>query len=104
MNDSLTVQASDLLLYYIGKRTLKATSGLRIFNSHFVRTKIEKGSYYFTKYGAPVVFAARFIFLLRSSVYLAAGYLKFSRRKFIILNGIAGIIQTPLIIFIGYNI
>lgn len=100
----ITVQASDLLLYYIGAGALKISEKRNLLYSDFIKKKIEKGSLYFNKYGAPIILAARFTFLLRSSVYLSAGYLKYNTKKFIILNGIAGMIQTPLIIMIGYNI
>ncbi len=100
----IMVQLSDLLLYYAGSISEVYLRKKLFSKLFFIKKKISVGSVYFSKYGVITIIIARFTFLLRSSVYLAAGFLKYNKRKFIIINGAAGIIQTPLLIFIGYQL
>ncbi|HPG31423.1 MAG TPA: VTT domain-containing protein [bacterium] len=96
----VSVIISDLFLYYSGAAVKKLT---RIkFGQTIFFKKIEKGIKYYNSIGTPIIFIARFIFGLRSAVFIASGFMNFSVKKFIIFNSAAGLIQIPLLICIGY--
>ncbi|MBP7653516.1 VTT domain-containing protein, partial [Candidatus Dependentiae bacterium] len=94
-----SVILSDLFLYYFGVALEKFA--LAKSENFFLSKKIKKGMFYFNSFGSPIIFIARFVFGMRSAVFITSGLLNFKLKKFIILNSLAGIIQIPLLISLG---
>ena len=96
----ISVIISDLFLYYLGAAVKKMA--LMKFGQSIFYKKIEKGIKYYNLIGTPIIFIARFVFGLRSAVFIASGFMNYNVKKFFLLNSAAGFIQIPLLICIGY--
>ena len=100
---TLSILIGDSVIYFAGYRY-----GHQIFQSKFASRfltprRLKKVNDSFHQYGSRVVFIARFMAGLRMPVFLMAGVLRMSYRRFIFFDGIAAIISAPLIVWVTYR-
>lgn len=97
----LGVLIGDSLLFWIGHRL-----GGGILNRRkkplFSPKRVRRARAYFRKYGAKVVFFARFVAGLRAVVFFMAGSMHMKFRVFILLDFLAALMSVPLWIIGGY--
>ncbi|NBX83562.1 DedA family protein [bacterium] len=97
----LGVLIGDSLLFWIGHRL-----GGGILNRRkkplFSPKRVRRARAYFRKYGAKVVFFARFVAGLRAVVFFMAGSMHMKFRTFILLDFLAALVSVPLWIAGGY--
>lgn len=97
----LGVVIGDSILFFIGQRL-----GLKILNKQkktlFSPKRVGRAKAYFRKYGAKVVFFARFVVGLRSVVFFMAGAMHMDFKTFISLDFLAALISVPLWIVGGF--
>ena len=97
----LSVLFSDICLFYFG-RLLKIGTNKIIINNVFFKTKLEKGVKYYNRFGSYAVFIGRCVFGIRSSIFIASGFLEMPLWKFTFFNALAGCLHITLIFFVGY--
>jgi membrane protein DedA with SNARE-associated domain len=59
---------------------------------------------YLRRYGASVIVLTRFTPVVKGPVYFSVGALRFGLGRFLVIDGIAGCIQIPLLLFLGRTI
>lgn len=95
------VVIGDSILFFIGQRL-----GLKILNKKkktlFSPKRVGRAKAYFRKYGAKVVFFARFVAGLRAVVFFMAGAMHMKFRTFILLDFLAALLSVPLWIAGGF--
>lgn len=100
---TLAILVGDSIIFYAGHRY-----GHRVFQTKFAsrfltEKRLKQVNDAFHKYGSRVVFIARFMAGVRMPVFLMAGVLRMSYRRFIFFDGIAAIISAPLIVWVTYH-
>lgn len=94
--------AGDSFIYYLGRRwgprVLEHRSARKLLNADR-QQKIMK---YFDRYGARIIFVARFLPGIRAPLFLTAGMMGVPYWLFFAMNGSAALLSTPLCFWIGY--
>ncbi|MCB0221837.1 MAG: VTT domain-containing protein [Chrysiogenetes bacterium] len=99
----LGILTGDSAIFGIARRYGEDILDFKPVRKIFHKKRMERASHYFEKYGAKVVFVARFISGARAPVYLIAGILRMPYRKFLALDAIAACIGIPLWIWLGHT-
>jgi membrane protein DedA with SNARE-associated domain len=96
------IACGDLLPYLAGRifgeRFLRSRVGRRWLNPRRMR----RFNQLFLRYGAKVVFFARFFPGLRSVAYVVAGSLRMPLARFLFLDGLGILVTVPTFVGIGY--
>ncbi|MDQ6839481.1 MAG: DedA family protein, partial [Actinomycetota bacterium] len=92
----------DNIGFFIGDR-----GGYRLLHryGHYVRvdeTKLKIGRYLFDRHGGKVVFAGRFVSVLRTYAAFLAGTNRMQWRKFLVYNAAGGITWAAIYTFVAY--
>ncbi len=96
------VLIGDTIVYYLGhhfgRRLLKKWPFRVIINEN----KIESIREQLHKHGPKVLFSARFMPGVRSTVFFATGLLHYPYRKMILFDGLAAVLSVPAIVYSVY--
>ena len=98
----LGVLIGDASIFIIGRTLGAAVKSKWIFRHIFSPERDIKVKDVIHRYGAKVVFLARFMPGLRMPVYLTCGIFHIPFWKFLLLDGFASLISVPLWIYFGY--
>lgn len=96
------VLIGDSVLFFIGRKlgpALLAHGGMKTFVKPKQMSRVRA---YFRKYGEKIVFFARFVVGFRAATFFVAGTVGMPFRRFLFLDGLAGILSVPIWIGIGY--
>ena len=96
------ILAGDSIMFFLGRkwgRHVLEHRFARILLTHERQAKIAD---YFHKYGAWIIFAARFLPGLRSPLYLTAGSMKVRWLTFLAMDGLAALLSIPLSFWLAY--
>ena len=96
------VMLGDSAMFLLGRRW-----GSHLFEHRFARRMLtkerqEKIAVYFARYGAFVIFAARYLPGLRAPLFLTAGSMRVSFWTFFSMDGLAALISVPLSFWVAY--
>ena len=93
----------DSILYFVGQRGIDADNFLarhirKVLHSKR-RARVEK---YFRKHGNLTLFIGRFIPAVRALIFALCGISRMPYWRFLLVDGLAGLISVPTLIFLGY--
>ncbi len=87
---------TDFLLYSVGKRCGRRIVEHKKFKKIITNDKLAKLEKTFTKWGTLVVFFGRHVWGLRAQIFLVAGVLKLSWKKFLIVDAGSSLLTLAL--------
>ena len=93
---------TDFLLYSVGKKWGRRIVEQRKFRTVITNHRLSKLETKFKKWGALVVFFGRHVLGLRAQIFLVAGVLKMSWKKFLLADGTSVFISITLWGGLGY--
>lgn len=97
------VLAGDVLMYGIGRRFGPGIVQHRFFSRFVPPKRFRKASLHFKKHGVWLCFVSRFLMGVRSATWLTAGATHYPFWKFILADGAAACITTPLWLLLGWH-
>jgi len=97
------VLIGDSILFWIGKNAGKSLLKSNRIQTLFKPERIRRTKAYFRKYGAKIIFFARFVAGFRAVAFFMAGAMKVKYHRFILLDGLAALLSVPLWILLGYG-
>jgi membrane protein DedA with SNARE-associated domain len=98
----LGVLLGDSIVFYLGKRYGRRLLKKWPFRMFIDETKIQNIRGKLHHHGGKLLFTARFMPGLRSTVFFASGLLHFPYRKLIVYDGAAALISVPAIVYSVY--
>jgi membrane protein DedA with SNARE-associated domain len=93
---------TDLLLYSVGKKYGRRLVEHKTFHKIITNDRLSKLEIKFRKWGVLIVFFGRHLLGLRAQIFLVAGVLKMSWKKFLIVDGTAALLTITLWGGLGY--
>jgi membrane protein DedA with SNARE-associated domain len=96
------VVIGDSTLWFLGHRYGARVMELRLIRRFLPPARLQRVQALYRKYGSRVLFSARFTPVVRSGVFLFAGWAGVSYLKFILTDGMAALISVPAIITVTY--
>ncbi len=93
---------SDLIMYNIGYHYGHAVRKHRFILRVISHGRQEKMLRKFRRYGDKFIMFARFVAGVRAPTFLTAGISRIKPMRFIMLDGIAALVSTPLFLGLGY--
>lgn len=96
------VLIGDCIVFWLGHQYGRRLLKRWPFRVFIDETKIENVKQKLHKHGGKVLFSARFMPGLRSTVFFASGLLHFPFRKMIFYDGLAALISVPAIVYSVY--
>ena len=96
------VLAGDCIVFWLGHKYGRKLLKRWPFRVFIDETKIEAVRLKLHNHGGKLLFSARFMPGLRSTVFFASGLLHFPFRKMIIYDGLAALISVPTIVYSVY--
>lgn len=98
----LGVMLGDSTIFIMGKYFGPKVITLPGFRKIFTAKRIATLTQYFITHGAKILFSARFMPGIRSTIFLVAGMTGTSYLKFFLFDGLAAIISVPALVFLSY--
>ncbi len=98
----LGVILGDSTIFFLGKYLGPRVILLPGFRTIFTTKRISTLTQYFISHGAKILFAARFMPGIRSTIFLVAGMTGTSFFKFFLFDGLAAILSVPSLVFLAY--
>jgi membrane protein DedA with SNARE-associated domain len=93
---------TDFLLYSIGRKYGRRLVEHKKFNKIITNERLAGLEKKFKKWGALVVFFGRHLLGLRAQIFLVAGVMRMSRKKFLIVDGASALLTITLWGGLGY--
>jgi len=93
---------TDFLLYSVGKKYGRRVIEIKIFQSIIKPLRLAKIEEIFKKWGALVVFFGRHLLGLRAQIFLVAGVMRMSWKKFLMVDGTSALFTITLWGGLGY--
>jgi membrane protein DedA with SNARE-associated domain len=93
---------TDFLLYSVGKNYGRRVIEIKKFRRMITPERLSKFEEKFKRWGILVVFFGRHLLGLRSQIFLAAGVVRMSWKKFMIVDGISALLTITLWGGLGY--
>jgi len=93
---------TDFLLYSVGKRYGRRIVEHRKFQKIITNDRLTKLEEKFKKWGVLVVFFGRHLLGLRAQIFLVAGVLKMSWKKFLMIDAVSALFTITLWCGLGY--
>ncbi len=87
---------TDFLLYSVGKKYGRRLVEHKNFNKVITNDRLAKLEKQFKKWGALVVFVGRHLLGLRAQIFLVAGVMRMSWKKFLIVDGASALLTITL--------
>jgi membrane protein DedA with SNARE-associated domain len=82
----------------VGFRLLKTKFGARFIG----QSSVDRASAYLSRWGTPLLFAARFMPGLRAPIYFTSGALGFRYISFLLVDAFAAVISAPVFVWLGH--
>lgn len=96
------VLCGDSILYYIGMKVGQHPEKLPFVGHHLTPKRMKKARAMFAKHGAKAVFFGRFLFGIRAVTFFVAGSMRVPWGKFLLMDGLAGLVSVPISIFLAW--
>lgn len=96
------IMAGDSFIYYLGRRWGPRVLEHRLAQKLLNPDRQAKIMKYFDRYGARIIFVARFLPGIRAPLFLTVGMMRVPYWLFFAMNGSAALLSTPLCFWIGY--
>jgi membrane protein DedA with SNARE-associated domain len=96
------VMLGDSTIFILGKYLGPSVVTFPGFRRIFTASRVATLTQYFINHGAKILFAARFMPGVRSTIFLVAGMTGTSFFKFFFFDGLAAIISVPTLVFLAY--
>jgi len=97
-----SVLAGDIILYSLGRRYGHHVPKLPLLGRFLTEARLLRAERALFDHAGKTLFCARFVPGLRAAVWFSSGVLKVPSWKFILYDGLAAAISTPLLLGIGY--
>ncbi len=98
----LGVMLGDSTIFFLGKYMGPRVITLPGFRRIFTAKRVSTLTQYFISHGAKILFAARFMPGIRSTIFLIAGMTGTSFFKFFLFDGLAAILSVPALVYLAY--
>jgi membrane protein DedA with SNARE-associated domain len=98
----ISIIGSDSFIYWLGLRFGHHVPKLPFVRSMLSEKKLAMAEAAFHQHGSKTVFITRLTPLIRAPIYFTAGAFKFPYWKFVLSDGSAALVGTPIVIFVGY--
>lgn len=98
----LSVLAGDVILYSLGRRYGHHVPKLPLLRRYLTEKRLLRAERALFDHAGKTLFCARFVPGLRAAVWFSSGVLKVPTWKFILYDGVAALISTPVLIGVGY--
>ena len=98
----LAILGGDSVAFFVALKWGKQLLRIRPFSWLFTPEKIAVGENYLNTRGTKFLFIVRFLPLIRTVLFFAAGCLRVKPRTFYLMNGTASAIYVPLLMGISY--
>lgn len=99
----LGVMLGDSTIFFLGKFLGPQVITLPILKKIFTGKRVATLTQYFISHGAKILFAARFMPGIRSTIFLVAGMTGTSFFKFFLFDGLAAIISVPALVYLSFH-
>ncbi len=99
----VAVLAGDGFLYFAGRTVARRALESRWLARLATPERLARGERQFARFGIAAVALARFVPGLRAAVYLAAGTMRMPLARFALVDGLAALVNVPLLIYLGYR-
>ncbi len=96
------IMAGDSFIYYLGHRWGPRVLEHRMAKKLLTVDRQQKIMQYFQRYGARIIFVARFLPGIRAPLFLTVGIMRVPYWLFFAMNGSAALLSIPLCFWIGY--
>lgn len=96
------VMLGDSMMFLLGRRWGSSVFEHRLSRKLLTRERQEKIAVYFGKYGAWIIFAARFLPGIRAPLFLSAGTMRVSFWTFFAMDGAAALLSIPISFWVAY--
>ncbi len=96
------IMAGDSFIYYLGRRWGPRVLEHRLARKLLTPDRQQKIMQYFERYGARIIFVARFLPGIRAPLFLTVGIMRVPYWLFFAMNGTAALLSIPLVFWIGY--
>lgn len=96
------VLIGDTTLWFLGHRYGARVMELRLIRRFLPPARLKRVQHLYRRYGTRMLFGARFAPVIRSGVFLFAGWAGVSYRRFVVTDGSAAFISVPTIITVTY--
>ena len=96
------VMAGDSFMYFLGRRWGSHVLEHRLSRKLLTAERQQKIIEYFEKYGARIIFVARFLPGIRAPLFLTAGTMRVPFWLFFVMNGTAALLSIPLSFWLAY--
>lgn len=96
------VLGGDTLTYFIGRRYGERVFYLRVVQKFARPEKVERAKRFFDRWGHKAILFARFAPGFRFVVFLTAGMLGVTPRRFLLADGLGACISVPFFVSVGY--
>jgi membrane protein DedA with SNARE-associated domain len=98
----ISIIGSDSFIYWLGLRFGHHVPKMPLVRTMLSEKKLAMAEVAFHKHGSKTVFITRLTPLIRAPIYFTAGAFKFPYWKFVLSDGLAALIGTPIVIVMGY--
>lgn len=96
------IMAGDSFIYYLGRRWGPRVLEHRLARKLLNTDRQQKIMKYFDRYGARIIFVARFLPGIRAPLFMTVGMMRVPYWLFFAMNGSAALLSIPLCFWIGY--
>lgn len=96
------VMAGDSIMYYLGRRWGNHVLEHRLSRKLLTVERQRAIQAYFAKYGAGIIFGARFLPGIRAALFLSAGTMNVTFWTFLAMDGAAALLSVPASFWLAY--
>lgn len=98
----LAILTGDSITFFIARKWGPGLIRIRPFRWIITEKNFKKAEDSLCKHGHPFLFIVRFLPLVRTPLFFAAGTLQVSPQKFYLMNGLATLIYVPTLMIMSY--
>lgn len=99
----LAILTGDSICFFVARKWGLGLIRIRPFSYLLSEKGVSRGTQLLEEHGRKFLFTVRFLPLIRSALFFAAGTLQVPPRSFYLMNGIATLIYVPLIMLTSYS-
>jgi membrane protein DedA with SNARE-associated domain len=96
------VMVGDSIMYFLGRRWGSHVLEHRLSRKLLTVERQQAIAGYFDRYGAGIIFGARFLPGIRAALFLSAGTMRVSFWTFFAMDGAAALLSVPLSFWLAY--
>ncbi len=97
------VMLGDSTIFFLGKYLGPQVITLPGFRRIFTGKRVATLTQYFISHGAKILFSARFMPGIRSTIFLIAGMTGTSFFRFFLFDGLAAILSVPALVYLAFH-